>query len=181
MLHLLRQLYKERRAYFQSKFRRTLPLAETIVDRWEKAQQLGFGKNSSIYDSAIVFGEVYGGDNVWVGPQVILDGSAASLCIGSYCHISAGVQIYTHDSVGWVLTGGKQEYRKGAVSIGSHVYIGPHCTIAAGVTIADHVVIGAQSFVNEDVAAYTAVWGQPAKPQAKIVFTGDATYELEKV
>ncbi len=180
MLDKLHKFYQERQNYFQEKFNRFLPFGDIIVDRWDKAKLLGFGENTSIYDSAIVYGDVSVGDNVWIGPNVILDGSAAPLVIGSYCSISANVQIYTHNSVGWALTGGKQKYQSGAVQIGSYVFIGPNSIISAGVIVEDKVVVGAQSFVNADVPTHTAVWGQPAKPQAKIIFTSETEYELRK-
>ena len=74
------------------KWKRTLPFGDYFVDRWEKANELGFGKGTSIYDSAIVIGDVKVGENTWIGPNVILDGSGG-LQIGSWCSISAGVQI----------------------------------------------------------------------------------------
>ncbi len=75
------------------KWQRTLPFGDYIVDRWKKAECLGFGEGSTIYDSSLVFGDVKVGKNTWIGPFTILDGSGG-LEIGSNCSISAGVQIY---------------------------------------------------------------------------------------
>ena len=179
MLQKLRAFYARRASEFQYKFQRVVPFGDTVVDRWEKAHLLGFGENSSIYDSTLVLGKVQVGNNVWIGPNVVLDGSAAPLIIGSYCSISAGVQIYTHDSVGWALTRGRKKYASAPVTIGSCVYIGPNCTIAAGVTVGSHVIIGAQSLVKNDIEDMTAAWGQPAKPKAKITFSNAVDFKLE--
>ncbi|MBM6893880.1 acyltransferase [Desulfovibrio piger] len=173
--------YAERSRYFQKRFNRAVPFGDTVVDRWEKARMLGFGKNTSIYDSALVLGDVRVGSNVWIGPHVVLDGTGGGLCIGSYCSISAGVQIYTHNSVGWAVTGGQQAYMAKPVTIGSCVYIGPNVTIAAGVSIGDHVIIGAHSFVNKNVKSQTFVAGVPAIPQKKIIFISEKEYQLEDI
>ena len=181
MLQSLQNFYFRRIKLFQKKFNRVVPFGDTVVDRWDKAKILGFGKNSSVYDSALILGAVEVGDNVWIGPSVVLDGSAAPLKIGSFCSISAGVQIYTHDSVGWAVTGGKQQYSSAPVTVGSNVYIGPNVIVAAGVTIGDHVIIGAQSFVRHDIPNNTAVWGQPAKPAAKIVFSDASNFTIKYI
>src|SRR5262245_48320875 len=100
LLERLRNLWSSRRSEVDSRWRRTLPFGDYVVDRWEKARALGFGEQSSVYDSVLVFGDVVVGARTWIGPFVILDGSGG-LTIGSNCSISAGVQIYTHDSVRW--------------------------------------------------------------------------------
>ena len=82
----------------KKKFNRVLPFGDYFSDRWEKAKYLGFGEGSSVYDNVVVIGNVKVGKNTWIGPNVILDGSGG-LEIGSNCSISAGVQIYSHDSV----------------------------------------------------------------------------------
>ena len=48
-----------------------MPVGDYLVDRWEKARELGFGKGASIYDSAIVIGDVKVGEESWIGPNVI--------------------------------------------------------------------------------------------------------------
>ena len=53
---------------------RVLPIGDYISDRWEKAKYLGFGENSSIYDSSLVLGTVQVGKDCWIGPFTILDG-----------------------------------------------------------------------------------------------------------
>ena len=127
---------------FLEKYKRSLPFAELLFDRWERAKLLGFGNGSSIYDSSIIFGDVKVGENTWIGPNTILDGSGG-LVVGNNCSISAGVQIYTHDSVNWAISGGKEPYEYAATTIGSNCYIGPNTIIAKGITIGEGTVIGA--------------------------------------
>jgi len=100
--------------------------------------------------------------NTWIGPFTILDGSGG-LTIGDYCSISAGVQIYTHDTVQWAISGGKYEAERSAVKIGSRCYIGPNVIISKGVTIGDGCVIGACSLVNCDIPSDSKAWGVPVK------------------
>jgi acetyltransferase-like isoleucine patch superfamily enzyme len=153
-------LMESQKAY--EKWRRHLPANEYVSDRWERAKAMNFGQGTSIYNNSYVFGEVKVGANTWIGPFTILDGSG-SLTIGDNCSISAGVQIYTHDTVEWALTGGKKQAQYAAVSIGDNCYIGPNAIITKGVRIGNGCTIGANSFVNNHVDDGASVWGSPAK------------------
>lgn len=158
----LRAFWSEARAALDARFRRTLPFGDYVVDRWEKARLLGFGEGASIYDSSLVLGDVSVGAHTWVGPFTVLDGSGG-LEIGAYCSISAGVQIYTHDTVQWALSGGAAEPERRPTRIGSRCYLGPNVVVAAGVTIGDGCVIGANSLVLEDVPAGSRAFGTPCR------------------
>lgn len=142
------------------RWQRTLPLADYVVDRWDKAKFLGFGEGSSIYDSVLVFGNVQVGSKTWIGPFVILDGSGG-LTIGSNCSISAGVQIYSHDSVKWATSGGELTYEYAKTTIGNNCYIGPNAIIAKGVTIGDCCIIGSNSLVLHDIPTGKKGYGSP--------------------
>jgi len=163
LLEELRALLANEQAIVQQCWNRGLPFADYIVDRWKKAKSLGFGKGSSIYDSALVLGDVKVGKHTWIGPFTVLDGSGGCLMIGNYCSISAGVQIYTHDTVEWAISGGKAAMARASVRIGSRCYIGPNVVISRGVTIGNRCVIGANSFVNNDLPAGSKAWGAPAR------------------
>jgi hypothetical protein len=101
---------------FLEELNRHLPFADMLFDRWERAKLLGFGEGTSIYDSCHVFGKVSVGKNTWIGPFTILDGSG-SLSIGSNCSISASVQIYSHDTVQWAVSGGSEPYEYASTTI----------------------------------------------------------------
>lgn len=173
----LRALYDELRADLRENWRRDLPLYEMVFDRWERARSLGFGDGASIYHSSYVFGDVSVGADTWIGPHTLLDGSGG-LTIGSNCSISTGVQIYTHDSVAWAVTGGAAEYERSPVSIGDNCYIGPQTVIARGVEIGSRCVIGACSFVNRSVPDGSVAVGAPSRVVGRVVVDG-ASVQLE--
>lgn len=156
------EIFKDLREARMRQWRRVLPAGEEISDRWEKARYLGFGEGTSIYDSSLVIGDVKVGKNTWIGPFTILDGSGG-LEIGDYCSISAGVHIYTHDSVKWALSGGRAKYEHAPVRIGNCCYIGPQSIIGKGVRIGDHCLIGANSLVTSDQDDYSIAAGSPCK------------------
>lgn len=166
------ELYKRLRKSMRQKWKRDLPFEEMLFDRWERAKSLGFGEGSSIYHNSYVYSDVMVGKNTWIGPYTLLDGSGG-LTIGDNCSISAGVHIYTHDTVRWALSGGEAEYERAPVSIGSCCHIGARAVVAKGVTIGHHCVIGACSFVNSDIEPYTIALGTPCKP-AGVVNIEDA-------
>ena len=167
LLKSLLRLYEKLRGSMRQRWHRDLPFTELLFDRWEYAKSLGFGRGSSIYHNSYIYGEVKVGKNSWIGPCTVLDGSGG-LVIGDYCSISAGVQIYTHDTVKWALSGGKARYERGSVSIGNCCHIGSQTVIVKGVTIGDHCVIGACSFVNRDIPPYTVAFGQPCRPEGVV-------------
>jgi acetyltransferase-like isoleucine patch superfamily enzyme len=161
----LRQEIKER-------WHRAVPFADELFDRWERAAFLGFGKGASIYDSSLVLGDVNVGEGTWIGPFTVLDGRGG-LNIGRFCSISAGAQLYSHDTVKWALTGGKAPEVRQSTRIGDCCYIGAMAIIMKGVTVGEHSVIGANSFVHQDVPAYSIAVGSPARVIGRIELLGD--------
>ena len=171
----LSSLRDELRNHFKSKWKRSLPFYEEMLGdraRWDRAAFLGFGAGSSMYDSSYLYGDVKVGEGTWIGPFTILDGSGG-LEIGDHCSISSGVQIYSHETVEWALTGGKAKYRYAPTRIGNSCFIGSLTVIRMGVKIGDHVLIGAQSFVNKDIPAYSIATGSPAKIIGRMELAGD--------
>ena len=167
-LDQLRAFWRARQNEVSLAYKRTLPFADYVVDRWEKASLLGFGEGSSIYDSALVFGDVRVGVNTWIGPFTVLDGSGG-LQIGDHCEISAGVQIYTHDTVKRAITGGEHAIERSPTVVGSRCYLGPNVIVSRGVTIGDGCIVGANSFVNTDIPPGMKAWGSPARPVGPVV------------
>jgi len=110
------------------------------------------------------------------GLKVIEFGEGATLRIGAYCSLAAGVQIMLggeHRS-DWVTTypfsALDQRFAsisghprtKGDVVIGNDVWIGHEALILSGVKVGDGAVIGARSVVTRDVPPYAIVAGNPA-------------------
>ena len=168
MVRDLWALYKRLRGETRDRWQRDVPFEELLFDRWERARHLGFGEGTSIYHSALVYGDVKVGKGTWIGPYTLLDGSHG-LSIGDSCSISAGVNIYTHDTVAWALSGGSAPYEGAPVSIGSCCHIGGQVIVRKGVTIGDHVVIGAASFVTHDIPPFTIAVGTPCRPVGRVV------------
>ncbi len=171
------ELHQELRQEIKTRWNRAVPYADELFDRWERASFLGFGEGASIYDSSLILGDVKVGEDTWVGPFTILDGQGG-LMIGRNCSISAGVQIYTHDTVKWALTGGKAEHESHPVQIEDCCYIGPMSIVSKGVTIGKHSVVGANSFVNKDVPPFSIAVGSPARLIGQVELTDDNDIRL---
>jgi len=169
----LQKLHERLRNEFRRKWNRSLPFFEEIFDRWERAKFLGFGEKTSIYQNSYVYGDVKVGKNTWIGPFTILDGTGG-LTIGDFCSISSGVQIYTHETIEWALTGGKAKYVHAPVSIGDCCFIGSLSVIRMGTKIGNHCLIGADSFVNKNIPDNSIVAGTPVQIIGKVKIKEDA-------
>ena len=176
----LRDLHQALGSDLRERWQRALPFEEELFDRRERAQALGFGAKTSIYQASYVYGDVKVGANTWVGPGTILDGTGG-LTIGDYCSISSGVHIYTHDTVKWAVTGGRAAYERAPVTIHDCCYVGPQAVIARGVSVGPHAIVGALSFVNADVPAYAVVVGAPARVIGTIELGDDGAVSIRYV
>lgn len=169
---------ERRENQMQDQWKRIIPRSELFNDRWEKAKKLNFEEGANIYDSSFVFGDVSVGEKTWIGPYTILDGTGG-LKIGRYCNISAGVQIYTHSSLAWVLTEGQAAYTYGATEIGNGVYVGSQCIIDKGVRIGDHSIVAANSYVNRSFEENSVIAGTPAKLIGKVHISEAGVIKIE--
>lgn len=158
----LRQLQHKLQARKFEQWHRRVSFGDLIADRADNASQYGFGEGTTCYDNVLVLGDVKVGRNCWIGPNVILDGRGG-LAIGDHVTLSAGVQIYTHDTVEQTITLGKSPMALAGTTIGSGVYLGPNTVVQMGVTIGDRAVIGCMSFVNKDIPTGAKAWGTPAQ------------------
>lgn len=106
------------------------------------------------------------------------------LVIGKFCQIAAGVEFVMNDAnhqmnavstfpfytlEGWDIEppSASEMPFKGDTVIDNDVWIGQNATILPGVHIGDGAIVGANSVVGSDVAPYTIVAGNPAKPLRK--------------
>ena len=178
LLEALRRLYGERQAEILAAWNRSVPFADQVVDRWARAAALGFGEGTSIYDSALVLGDVKVGAHTWIGPHTVLDGSGG-LEIGDTCSVSAGVQIYSHDSVRWALSGGRAAYAHAPVRVGSHTYLGPYTVVTRGVSIGRHCLVGTHTLVNRDLPDFSIAYGVPCRIVGRVAVGEDGEISLE--
>jgi acetyltransferase-like isoleucine patch superfamily enzyme len=162
LIDKLTALHHKLRKEMMNKWNRSVSFEDELFDRWEKAKFLGFGENTSIYQNSLVIGDVKVGKDTWIGPYTILDGSG-SLKIGNNCSISAGVHIYTHDTVKKRISNGKLKNERKSTTIGNSCYIGPLSIITKGVKIGNNVIIGAHTLVNKDIESNSIAIGLPVK------------------
>jgi len=174
----LQRLYLELDEEMRGAFDRSLPFEEYLFDRFERARSLSAGKGSSIHHLSYIYGKVQIGSDTWVGPMTLLDGSGG-LEIGDNCSISAGVHLYTHDTVKKRLTRGQVGGEKAPIKIGSNCYIGPQTVIASGVTLGDFCIVGANSFVSQSFPSHSVIMGTPARLRGCVRFDAVGTPTME--
>jgi acetyltransferase-like isoleucine patch superfamily enzyme len=173
LLGQFKQLNHQLSNLMNSAYQRTLPISELHSDRWERAERLGFGKGSNIYDSSYVFGNVKVGENCWIGMFTILDGSGG-LTIGNHCTISAGVHFYSHDNLKATLCPEHQPIERVEVFIGDNCYLGPNAIISKGVCIGDHCIVAAHSLVKDSFPPFSIIAGTPAKRIGTVSIVDDS-------
>ncbi len=176
-LRILISLQKKLRYYTRLKYNRVNPFLEDITDWKKKGKYLFGGDNITIYDSSTIAGEVKVGENTWIGPYTALDGTGG-LTIGKNCSISSGVNIVSHDTIKWALSGGKEEYEYSAISIGDNCFIGTKAFINKGVKIGDRCLIAAGSVVTKSFPNNSIIGGTPAKKIGQVILKEGGTVEL---
>jgi acetyltransferase-like isoleucine patch superfamily enzyme len=162
-LALTREFLRVLAARKRQEFNRRVSVGDLLTERGDNAAEYGFGTGTTMYDNVLVRGDVKVGQNTWIGPGCILDGSGGSLEIGDWCSISAGAQIYTHHTVNRSTSLGVAPIDCAPTKIGNGVYIGPNAVIQMGVSIGDKAVIGANSLVNRDIPSGARAFGSPAR------------------
>jgi len=126
-LHAGTNINIESRAYFGSGARVTI------------------GNESSIGVRSFINGAVSIGDNVMMGPEVLI-------LTSNHC--------FSRTDIPMIEQGMSDEM---PVFIGNDVWIGQRAVILPGVSIGDGVIIGAGAVVTKDVLPYSIVAGNPAK------------------
>jgi acetyltransferase-like isoleucine patch superfamily enzyme len=94
----------------------------------------------------MITGQLVQGENCWIGPYTIIDG-VGGLTLGDFVHVSAGAQIYTHDTSDQAVTGGVAERTYAPTVIGDRCHIGANAVILAGVTLGSGSKVGAGAVV----------------------------------
>ncbi len=174
----LNQLHIQLRDYTMHQYKRINPFCEDLFDWQEKGHYCSGKESVTIYDSATIVGDVKIGENTWIGPFCTIDGNRASVKIGSFCSISGFVQILTHDTVKWALSGGRLPYEYAPVEIGDCCFIGIQSIILKGVTIGNHCLVAANSVVIRDLPDYAIVAGNPARIIGRVTIS-ESSVNLE--
>lgn len=160
----LRALHERGRAETLAHHRRFNPFAEDLFDWRERGRAwLGEDRGVTVYNSATLIGDVTIGEGTWVGPFTMLDGSGGKLSIGHHCSIATGVQLVTHDTVRWALSGGEASYQGAPIAIGDCCFIGTHAVVVRGKSVGAHCLVGAGAVVTGDVPDHCIVAGVPAR------------------
>lgn len=125
--------------------------------------QHGLGANP--YNThAWVSGDPKVGEGCWIGAFTVIDGSGG-LTIGDGVDVSAGVHIYTHNTVRRCVSGrAYPQVDRAPTTIGDRVFLGANAVVLMGVTIGEEAVVAAGAVVSSDVPPRTIVAGVPARP-----------------
>lgn len=118
--------------------------------------------------------------------NVLYSAGPEKLIIGKFCAIAEGAKFLlssaNHPMLGstafpFFIFGGEwlklsTEFlpripSRGDTVIGNDVWIGREAVVMPGVTVGDGAIVGARAIVVSDVAPYTTVGGNPAKPLKK--------------
>jgi acetyltransferase-like isoleucine patch superfamily enzyme len=107
-------------------------------------------------------GEPEIGEGCWIGAFTVIDGSGG-LSIGRGCDVSAGAQIYSHSTVGRVVSERRLDVERAHTSIGDFVHVGAGAVVLMGCSIGDHSVIAAGAVVPQftQVPPWSVVAGVP--------------------
>lgn len=110
------------------------------------------GDRCKVQNSVSVYNGVTIGDDVFVGPNVA----------------------FTNDRVPRAFN---PEWRITETQVENGASIGANATIVCGITIGEYAMVAAGSVVTKDVAPYTLVMGNPARPVGKIDKMGNRVSE----
>ena len=141
--------------------------AGTIV--WVNVQ---IREDSTIGEQCVISKDVYVDKNVVIGNRCKIQNSVSvydGVTIGDDVFVGPNVS-FTNDRVprafnaAWIISSTK---------ISDGVSLGANATIVCGIEIGEYAMIAAGSVVTKDVAPYTLVVGNPARPVAAIDKAGN--------
>ena len=138
-----------------------LPLSSYLIGN------VWVGKKTSISGGVIISakkpGRVIIGEEVYIGPSVLITTNLSRIEIGERTMIGPRVMIFGHNHKYWSEKWREEYYSRGSITIGREVWIGAGAIILSGVKIGERSVIAAGAVVTKDVPSYSVAAGNPAK------------------
>lgn len=149
--------------------------------------------------------QIGAGTKIWVNVQIREQASVGIDCIlskdvyidtgvsvGDRCKIQNGVSVYHGVTLGDDVFVGPNacftndrmprafnaEWQITPTVVRNGASIGANATVVCGVTIGEYAMVAAGSVVTRDVAPFTLVIGNPARPVARIDRTGNRVEEI---
>ena len=131
----------------------------------EPGRTIHLGDGVRIAADCVLHGPINLGDHVSVNHHVTMDGGRAGIHIGAHTRVAAYATLYAfnHGMAADQLVR-EQPVTSLGITIGEDVWVGAQAGIVDGVNIGDGAVVGMSAQVVADVAAYTTVAGNPARP-----------------
>jgi acetyltransferase-like isoleucine patch superfamily enzyme len=109
------------------------------------------------------------GDNCWIGAFCYI---AHNVEIGDNVSLANGVQIFDHDTSWYRATRGQVQPTYYKVTIEDDIEIGANAVIIPNghdITIGHNTIVGALSFVRDDIPPYSVAVGIPAKVVKRMI------------
>ena len=132
----------------------------------EPGRTIRLGDGVRIAADCVLHGPINLGDHVSINHHVTMDGGRAGISVGANTRIAAYATLYAfnHGKSADQLVR-QQPVTSLGISIGEDVWLGAQAGVVDGVKIGDGAVVGMNAQVVGDVAAYTTVAGNPARPE----------------
>ena len=146
---------------------------------YRRAKKLGFGEQTRVYVTAIIYGHHKVGRNVFIGPYAIIDGTGP-LTIGDDTHVSLHAMIWTHTTYPLALGGDtiNEKIKIEEVVIENNVFIGAGTIILPGAQIGHHSIVAAGAIVTSNIPPYSLAEGVPAKVTGNVkIHDGEVVIE----
>ena len=117
------------------------------------AEQMRIGRNTSIQNNCILLGNISIGKNCSFGPSIYVSSGF------HYFRYRPELLIKDQD----ILANRELGTAQNKITVEDDIWIGKNVVIVNNVTVGKGSVIGANSFINKDVAPYSIVAGSPQK------------------
>lgn len=136
-------------------------------------------EKAQIGDNCIISKDVYIDHAVRVGARCKIQNSVSvyhGVTLGDDVFVGPGV-VFTNDRVPRAFNA---DWKISPTAVGNGASLGANCTIICGVRIGEYAMVAAGSVVTRDVAPYTLVAGNPARPVARIDKAGNRVEDIVK-